>query len=76
MNLIDCRTGRAVVEGSVLRSIERGELVMVESIGEPVDGQRGQVEVRLVPMGEPFTAYAGYEGEEPNGFMLDGYWLA
>lgn len=74
MKLVDGRTGARVEAGSVMRSIERGDLVRVESIaGAPND--LGEFAVRLVPLGEGFTAFAGYD-EEAGGIVLDGYWLS
>ena len=75
MELIDERTGEPVVVGSVLRSVERGDLLVVESIAEESDFMGG-VAVKLVPLGKSFTAYARHDDEEPSGMMLQGYWLA
>lgn len=74
MNLVDGRTGARVESGSVMRSIERGDLVRVESIAR-APNDLGEFAVRLVPLGEGFTAFAGYD-EEVGGVVLDGYWLS
>ena len=71
VELMDGRTGRAVRVGDVLRSVERGDLVVVEDIS--TDGD--EMDVRLVPVGERFTARARHD-PEIGGPSLRGFWLA
>lgn len=71
VELMDGRTGRPVRVGDVLRSVERGDLVVVEGIS--TDGD--EIAVRLVPVGAPFTAYARHD-HELGGPALGGFWLA
>ena len=71
VELMDGRTGRPVRVGDVLRSVERGDLVVVEDIS--TDGD--EMDVRLVPVGERFTARARHD-PEIGGPSLRGFWLA
>ena len=71
VELMDGRTGRPVRVGDVLRSVERGDLVVVEDIS--TDGD--EMDVRLVPVGERFTARARHD-PELGGPSLRGFWLA
>lgn len=71
VELMDGRTGRPVRVGDVLRSVERGDLVVVEDIS--TDGD--EMDVRLVPVGERFTARARHD-PEMGGPSLRGFWLA
>lgn len=71
VELMDGRTGRLVHVGDVLRSVERGDLVVVEDIS--TDGD--EMDVRLVPVGERFTARARHD-PELGGPSLRGFWLA
>lgn len=71
VELMDGRTGRPVRVGDVLRSVERGDLVVVEDIS--TDGD--EMDVRLVPVGERFTARARHD-PEIGGPTLRGFWLA
>ena len=71
VELMDGRTGRPVYVGDVLRSVERGDLVVVGDIAE--DGS--ELDVSLVPLGERFTARARHD-PEIGGPSLRGFWLA
>ena len=71
VELMDGRTGRPVYVGDVLRSVERGDLVVVEDMS--TDGD--EMDVRLVPVGERFTARARHD-PELGGPSLRGFWLA
>lgn len=71
VELMDGRTGGPVRVGDVLRSVERGDLVVVGDIAE--DG--GELDVRLVPLGEQFTVRARHD-PEIGGPTLRGFWLS
>lgn len=75
MKLIDERTGKALDVGDIVRSVDRGDLLAISSIEEATETSPHPVTVKLVPLGEPFTAY-GVDDGGIGGATLDGYWKA
>lgn len=71
--VMDSRTGAPLAAGDVVQSLERGDRLRVESVGEVRDALGASVMVTLSPVSEPFRVRAR-ESEELGGLALPGYW--
>lgn len=71
--VMDSRTGEPLAVGDIVRSLERGDRLRIDSI-EVENGILGErVNVRLTPLGTSFSAYAAMD-DELNAQVLAGYW--
>lgn len=70
---MDSRTGEPLAVGDIVRSLERGDRLRIDSI-EVENGILGErVNVRLTPLGTAFSAYAAMS-DELDSPVLAGYW--
>lgn len=71
--VMDSRTGEPLAAGDVVRSLERGDRLRIDSI-EVENGILGErVKIGLTPLGMAFNAYAAAD-DELNAPVLAGYW--
>lgn len=72
-DVMDSRTGAPLAVGDVVRSLERGDRLRIDSI-EVENGILGErVKIGLTPLGMAFSAYAAID-DELNAPVLAGYW--
>ena len=70
---MDSRTGEPLAVGDIVRSLERGDRLRIDSI-EVENGILGErVKIGLTPLGMAFSAYAAMS-DELNAPVLAGYW--
>lgn len=71
--VMDSRTGEPLAVGDIVRSLERGDRLRIDSIEveNSILGER--VNVRLTPLGTSFSAHAVID-DELNAPVLAGYW--
>lgn len=70
---MDSRTGEPLAVGDIVRSLERGDRLRIDSI-EVENGILGErVKIGLTPLGTAFSAYAVTD-DELNAPVLAGYW--
>lgn len=71
--VMDSRTGEPLAVGDIVRSLERGDRLRVDSI-EVENGILGErVKIGLTPLGMSFSAYAAID-DELDAPVLAGYW--
>lgn len=71
--VMDSRTGEPLAVGDIVRSLERGDRLRIESI-EVENGILGErVKIGLTPLGMAFSTYAAMN-DELNAPVLAGYW--
>lgn len=71
--VMDSRTGEPLAVGDIVRSLERGDRLRIDSI-EVENGILGErVKIGLTPLGMAFSAYAAMS-DELNAQVLAGYW--
>ena len=71
--VMDSRTGEPLAVGDIVRSLERGDRLRIDSI-EVENGILGErVKIGLTPLGTSFSAYAAMN-DELNAPVLAGYW--
>lgn len=71
--VMDSRTGEPLAVGDIVRSLERGDRLRIDSI-EVENGILGErVKIGLTPLGMAFSAYAAMS-DELNAPVLAGYW--
>ena len=75
MKIMDGRSGNPISVGDVVRSVDRGDELIVTSVSEAPAHSPHPAIVELVPLGKPFTAF-GVDDDELGGVVLDGFWLA
>ena len=71
--VMDSRIGEPLAVGDIVRSLERGDRLRIDSI-EVENGILGErVKIGLTPLGTSFSAYAAMS-DELNAPVLAGYW--
>lgn len=71
--VMDSRTGEPLAVGDIVRSLERGDRLRIDSI-EVENGILGErVKIGLTPLGMAFSTYAAMN-DELNAPVLAGYW--
>ena len=71
--VMDSRTSEPLAVGDIVRSLERGDRLRIDSI-EVENGILGErVKIGLTPLGMAFSAYAAMS-DELNAPVLAGYW--
>lgn len=71
--VMDSRTGEPLAVGDIVRSLERGDRLRIDSI-EVENGILGErVKIGLTPLDTTFSVYAAID-DELNAPVLAGYW--